>query len=261
MQLKQRKRINNRVERFNPGKIDGTNPYTVTFNRPVSNTTALGLDMNQRPVDQLNSQQIDRLEQQFGEGSRGSSGGGSQFGNRLANAGGNIVTSGVQFAGAINESFGDVSSTGELQANAGTTQAQGSGFDYQKQNDINAQKEYNKLSKQNTKNTLGTMAAGAGFGAAVGSIFPGFGTAIGAVGGALIGGVVGLFGGKSRRRKLNRRIFNAQQQINANNNYYQSSAQTDYLQQDYLQQHGNTQDDVIYGARHGKDLKQPIRKK
>lgn len=109
------------------------------------------------------------------------------------------------------------------------------------------------LSKQNTANTLGTAGTGAALGAAIGSIFPGAGTLIGGAIGGVVGLGVGLFGGASRRNRLRKRIYNAQQSINRQNNYSFASAQGDYLNQDYDLNHEYTQDDQLYVANEGKD--------
>lgn len=265
MQLKQRKKINNNIERFDLGV---NNPYDYTVDRidndgiqrPINQTTALGFDSN-TPITKQDFQAASDIASRYGSGDMLPETSGYEVGGKPKigwEAGGSIISNGIQFAQSVNDSFGDVAHTGELQANAGSRYAYGSGFGYQRQNDIDTQQQLRKLSKENTANTFKAMGTGAALGGAIGSIFPGAGTLIGTGIGAVVGGVVGLFGSKHRKNKLNKRMFNAQQQINRNNNYAQSSAQTDYLQQEYRQQYGNTQDDVIYSANRGKDLKQPI---
>lgn len=119
---------------------------------------------------------------------------------------------------------------------------------------MDANRELDELKKENTANTLNTAATGATLGASVGSIIPGIGTALGAIGGGLLGGIAGLFGGASRKARLQRKIYNANQQMLATNNFNRSSAHSDYLAQNYNYNHVNTQDDVLYGAKHGKDM-------
>lgn len=78
--------------------------------------------------------------------------------------------------------------------------------DYQNINDIGAlaNAAFNTQSSNNSYNSLGTMTGAAGAGATIGtSILPGVGTAIGAVGGALVGGVTSLFG-KNKMKTLAR---------------------------------------------------------
>jgi hypothetical protein len=52
-----------------------------------------------------------------------------------------------------------------------------------------------------TKSTLSNTAKYAATGASIGSVFPGFGTAIGAGVGAIVGSAVGFFGGRRRKKK------------------------------------------------------------
>lgn len=237
MQLKQRKRINNNVEKFDAG-IEQLNPIG-----------GGQINFGQMAIDEY----LSDLMKQAQKGIYIEPKSKQNFGNT-----GTMISQGVQFAQGIRASFGDVANEKELMSDAGSTYSQGSGFGYQKQNAINEQEQYNKLRKENTANTLSTAASGAALGATIGSVVPGVGTAIGAVGGALIGGTAGWLGGDSRKRRLRQRIFDAQQQIVRNNNYYQSSAHSDYLQKNYLQKYGNIQDDTLYQANRGKDLRQFI---
>jgi len=65
----------------------------------------------------------------------------------------------------------------------------------------NVGKERDEIRKSNLKNTLGTVGAGAAFGATVGSIVPGLGTAVGGLIGAGLGGILGGIGSAERARK------------------------------------------------------------
>ena len=171
----------------------------------------------------------------------------------LTGKGGNIASSAVNFIGSTMNSFGPVKSDEEILADAGQTNAAGNGFTYLRQNHVDGDKEMAQLSKENTSNTLATAGTGAALGASIGSVFPGAGTIIGGAIGAIGGLFAGLFGGAARRRKMRRAIFNAQQKADRANNFNQSSAQSDYLQQRYAQEHGTTTDDDLYGYKNGKD--------
>lgn len=81
-----------------------------------------------------------------------------------------------------------------------------------------------KVSSQNKMNTLGAMGAGAASGAALGSVIPGLGTLVGGGIGAAVGLVTGLFGSGKRKAQARKRLFDAQQTVNRNNNYAQASA-------------------------------------
>ena len=78
--------------------------------------------------------------------------------------------------------------------------------DYQNINDIDALANagFNTQSSNNSYNSLGTITGAAGAGATIGtSILPGVGTAIGALGGAVVGGVTSLFG-RNKMKTLSR---------------------------------------------------------
>ena len=166
--------------------------------------------------------------------------------------GSNIASNAIAFIGSGINSFGPVKNENELMSDAGKTQSSGAGFSYISQNNIDRQAQLSELSNENTGNTLKTAGTGAALGASIGSIVPGLGTVIGGAVGGVVGALTGIFGGASRRRKLKRKIFNAQQEANRYNNFAQSSAQSDYLDQTYDANHEDTQDDVLY-ANKGKD--------
>lgn len=170
----------------------------------------------------------------------------------LQSAGGAMLSSAINFTGDAINAFGPVKRNNEILADSGVTTSIGNGFQYIHQNDVNRNAELSEMGKQNTGNTLKTAASGAALGATVGSIVPGIGTLLGGAVGGVVGAVTGIFGGAHRKRVLKRRMFDAQQNANRYNNFNQSSAQSDYLQQNYLQQHDNTDDDII-DAKRGKD--------
>ena len=161
---------------------------------------------------------------------------------------GGMLTPAVSFVGDSINAFGPVKNENELMSDSGTTYSEGTGFGYTQQNNINASQQMRELSQQNTNNTLKLAASGA----ALGSVIPGVGNLVGGAAGAVVGAITGIFGGAHRRRKLRRRIFEAQQNANRYNNFAQSSAQSDYLDQLYDANHENTQDDLLY-ANSGKD--------
>lgn len=183
------------------------------------------------------------------------------FMDRLDRNGGGIVQNAIGFAGSTINSFGPVKSSSDLMQEAGTSVGSGTGFQFQRQNNINVGQQMSELSKQNTANALDNAGKGAALGASVGSLFPGLGTVIGGVAGGLIGGAISIFGGNSRKAKLRARIRTAQTQVENNNSYNLASAQSDYLQNQYNLDHENTQDDQLFAAKYGKDLVQPIRNK
>ena len=154
-----------------------------------------------------------------------------------------MVTTGINFAGSVANSFGPVKSAGDILQESGTSVGQGSGFSYQKQNAVDVGAQMDELSKQNTANTLNTAASGASLGSAFGPIGAGIG--------GVVGGAVGFIGGLFRKNKMAERIRQAQIQAVRNNDFNLASAQTDYLTNQYNVEHDNTQDDLIYSAKDG----------
>lgn len=183
-------------------------------------------------------------------------------GNQWASIGQNAIA----FGGAVANSFGNVKHQGELMADAGQGTGYGAGFTYDRQNMIDEAAENRELSKENTANTLKTTSAGIGLGASIGAgvgVAAGAGLGsvagpIGAAAGAILGLGFGLIGSAARRRRLKRRIYNAQQNVTRMNNYALSSAQTDYMTRDYYNQYGDTQGQQLYSAREGKNSGEPI---
>lgn len=166
---------------------------------------------------------------------------------------GNIAGSAISFAGDMLNSFGPVKSSTDLLNESGTSNAQGYGFSYIRQNDIDAQKQMDEISRQNQSNTLKTAGSGAALGASIGSIVPGVGTVLGGVIGGIGGLVGGLFGSSRRKRKMREAIRRAKLDAISRNDYNMSSAQSDYMAQSYYNEHGDTSDDQLYAAKHGKD--------
>ena len=167
-------------------------------------------------------------------------------GDKALNAAPQILTNALNFTGSVINANTLGRSSADILRDAGTRAVKNGDFYWQKQNEIDSDREMSDLHKQHVTNTISTMGAGAAFGASIGSIFPGAGTAIGAVGGAIIGGIAGLIGGGNTHAKLRKRIYNAQQQRINNNNYNFAAAQGDWLNQQYDLNHDYTQDGQIY---------------
>lgn len=185
-----------------------------------------------------NTSLINGVQQKASSSSHGNGGGGKNVGN--------IAASAVSFLGSTVNSFGKVQDANEMFAHSGQSTGYGAGYTYVKQNNIDAAGEMADVKKENIANTFKTAGAGAALGGAIGGPW---GAAIGAVGGFL----TGLIGGSSRKRKLRKAIYNAQQDVTRKNTFSNASAQTDYLTQNYYNKYGNPYDDQIYNAKYGKD--------
>ena len=127
------------------------------------------------------------------------------------------------------------------------------GVGYQRYLGPNEDKEWKDLKRENFQNTLGAVGSGAALGASVGSIVPGIGTLVGGIGGALVGGIASIFGSSSRKRKLERALNRARLTAQSRNMYAYSGAASKALENDYYNDHTNTDNSVLYANR-GKDL-------
>lgn len=157
---------------------------------------------------------------------------------------GNVATGAANFATNVVNSFGPTKTASTMMNDAGTSTGYGSGFTYQRQNNVNGAQQMDELSKENTGNTLKTAAAGATLGASFGPI--------GAAAGLVLGGVVGLIGGGARKRALLNQIRDSKLKTSAFNDYSFASGQSDFLEQDYNTKYDNSQDNLIYQAAKGK---------
>lgn len=165
---------------------------------------------------------------------------------------GNVVTSGVQFAGDAINSF-SVNETGEdIQQKYGTSQQNVGGVGYESQNMIDLNKEMDRVKSENTGNTLKTVGSGAALGAAAGSIIPGLGTIAGGLIGAGVGLITGIFGGEARKREYRRLLAKQNSKINALQDSARFSAQTKAIQQINAREYGNSEAQYLYGAANGK---------
>lgn len=171
--------------------------------------------------------------------------------NAMSNAS-NIISSGLEFGKDISDAFHYNKSVGNILNEYGYHFAGNDNFGYQKINDVDFGREMSEVRRDNNANTLKTTASGAKVGAAIGSAVGPIGTAVGTVIGGIGGFIGGLFGGAKRRREAARRLENARIKGINTNTYNMSSAQSDYLANDYYNTNGTTQDDLLY-AKRGKD--------
>ena len=171
-----------------------------------------------------------------------------------------IGLSALSFGGSLLNSFGGVQSTQQLQNDVGQSYGSIGGISYTKQNNIDKDREMSTLGAQNTSNTISTVGSGAALGASIGSIVPGLGTVAGGIVGGAVGLIGGLFGGASRKRKLRRKMYEAQQLTDRTNQFNRSDADTSALQQNYLNKYGNNDGQLLY-ANNGKDINYDIKTK
>ncbi len=113
--------------------------------------------------------------------------------------------------------------------------------EYESQCDLKVYKvEYeSQVNSSGLSNTMGSTVSGAQAGASIAG-------PLGAVVGGAAGLVTGLFGLGSSKRKLQKRLHDARQLTSRTNTFNRSGAMSTGLQNEYYQDYGNTQDDVLY---------------
>ena len=242
MELKERKKINNQfLLKYDPGK--DLNYFRMYPGQGISfvHSTMPG-SASIGKIYGLPTQQSPAIDNSFSK---------SNIDNSFANS--NIVGQGLTFLNSVANTFGNNKSAESILTDGGTQQSNAMGVGYQRYLGPNEDKEWKDLKRENFQNTLGTMGSGAALGASVGSIVPGIGTLVGGVGGALVGGIASIFGSSSRKRKLERALNRARLTAQSRNMYAYSGAASKALENDYYNDHANTDNSVLYANR-AKDL-------
>ena len=242
MELKERKKINNQfLLKYDPGK--DLNYFRMYPGQGISfvHSTMPG-SASIGKIYGLPTQQSPAIDNSVSK---------SNIDNSFANS--NIVGQGLTFLNSVTNTFGNNKSAESILTDGGTQQSNAMGVGYQRYLGPNEDKEWKDLKRENFQNTLGAVGSGAALGASVGSIVPGIGTLVGGVGGALVGGIASIFGSSSRKRKLERALNRARLTAQSRNMYAYSGAASKALENDYYNDHVNTDNSVLYANR-GKDL-------
>lgn len=242
MELKERKKINNQfLLKYDPGK--DLNYFRMYPGQGISfvHSTMPG-SASIGKIYGLPTQQSPAIDNSLAK---------SNIDNSFANS--NIVGQGLTFLNSVANTFGNNKSAESILTDGGTQQSNAMGVGYQRYLGPNEDKEWKDLKRENFQNTLGAVGSGAALGASVGSIVPGIGTLVGGVGGALVGGIASIFGSSSRKRKLERALNRARLTAQSRNMYAYSGAASKALENDYYNDHTNTDNSVLYANR-GKDL-------
>ena len=162
-----------------------------------------------------------------------------QSSGQLASAG----ISGLQGATSIASNFMNqtksVPTGDQMMAESGTSEGSVMGINYTRQNSIDSGKYESEVNSSGLGNTMSSTVSGASAGASIAGPW-------GAVVGGAAGLVTGLFGWGSSKRKLQKRLHDAKQLTSRTNTFNRSGAMSTGLQNEYYQDYGNTQDDVLY---------------
>lgn len=242
MELKERKKINNQfLLKYDPGK--DLNYFRMYPGHGISLVpSTMPGSANIGKIYGLPTQQSPAIDNSLAK---------SNIDNSFDKS--NIVGQGLTFLNSVANTFGNNKSAESILADGGTQQSNAMGVGYQRYLGPNEDKEWKDLKRENFQNTLGAVGSGAALGASVGSIVPGIGTLVGGVGGALVGGIASIFGSSSRKRKLERALNRARLTAQSRNMYAYSGAASKALENDYYNDHANTDNSVLYANR-GKDL-------
>lgn len=261
MELKERKKINNQfLLKYDPGKdlpsfqiSPGQGISFVPSTMPGSSN--IGKIYGISPVQGVSVVPQNTMPDNVSLGKIHGLPGGANVMNQLQKgfAAANMVGQGVTFLNSVANTFGNNKSAESILTDGGTQQSNAMGVGYQRYLGPNEDKEWKDLKRENFQNTLGAVGSGAALGASVGSIVPGIGTLVGGVGGALVGGIASIFGSSSRKRKLERALNRARLTAQSRNMYAYSGAASKALENDYYNDHANTDNSVLYANR-GKDL-------
>lgn len=261
MELKERKKINNQfLLKYDPGK--DLSSFQISPGQGISfvpstmpGSANIGKIYGISPVQGVSVVPQNTMPDNVSLGKIHGLPGGANVMNQLQKgfAAANMVGQGVTFLNSVTNSFGNNKSAEEVLTDGGTMQSNAMGVGYQRYLGPNEDKEWKDLKRENFQNTLGAVGSGAALGASVGSIVPGIGTLVGGVGGALVGGIASIFGSSSRKRKLERALNRARLTAQSRNTYAYSGAASKALENDYYNDHANTDNSVLYANR-GKDL-------
>ena len=230
MGLKQRKRINN-INRY----VDGKDGQINWSDRLASNQDwSYRLANQKNPLEPQLNPLVSKVpgQQQLNVKSPQSSG-------QLASAG----ISGLQGATSIASNFMNqtksVPTDDQMMAESGTSEGSVMGINYTRQNSIDSGKYESEVNSSGLGNTMSSTVSGASAGASIAGPW-------GAVAGGAVGLVSGLFGWGSSKKILQKRLHDAKQLTSRTNTFNRSGAMSTGLQNEYYQDYGNTQDDVLY---------------
>lgn len=269
MELKQRKRIQNSLPRFNGGlsssisniggDITGLQSYqkqltSMPTNQEINSiktpTNTYSFDWKGSAVSGANAVG-DLLSQN------------SKFNNSAAR---DIKTYGGTVAQMIPGKYGQLAKTAvdlasdtvgmlnykhtgdEMRNQGGLSDTSINGINYTAQNAIDTGSAYKDVKSTGIKNAVSGGFKGSAAGFAVGG-------PLGAVVGGAIGNLLGVFSGRKamiRQKRINRNALMQTEMLNQNQ---MAQADTEGLQNSYYRDNYDTTGTVLFGANHGKDLR------
>ena len=215
MGLKQRKRIKN-ISRFTDGTDGNTTQYWDWQNNRPNQNNGYSIIVNKTNPQTTNNQS-----------------------SPLASKGISAVQGATSIVSNFMNQTKGVPTGDQMMAESGTSEGSVMGINYTRQNSIDSGKYESEVNSSGLGNTMGSTVSGAQAGASIAGPW-------GAVAGGAIGLVSGLVGLGSSKRKLQKRLHDAKQLTSRTNTFNRSGAMSTGLQNEYYQDYGNTQDDVLY---------------
>lgn len=181
---------------------------------------------------------------------------GKQIGAAAGKVGMGVLSSlpqAIGFIGQTKDAATYDKGVSELNQEAGESQHSAYGIGFTQQNQADADAERKAVRRQNTRNTIGLMGSGAALGASIGSLFPGLGTVIGGAVGAIGGLAAGIFGGKHRKKVMERKLQEQNAFAQNQGDWARSGAGSVYLAQDIRKKEGDYSAQAMYpGVKNGK---------
>lgn len=250
MELRKYKYIRNnrQLPTYNDSKSDGTgglinmdirgiNPVNISSAIPTPTLDSKIADMNKNLAGMKFGPTIPKQK--------------IDMGGMLDKVGGvaNSVTGAV---GAISNAFNAPIKTGtQMNQEAGVNNTSVGGVNTQLQNAVDMGAQRREIDAENKSNTMAAATGGAKAGSQIGSLLGPVGKWAGGALGGLFGGIAGIFGGNSRKRKLEERMRNLYVQQQSNNQVRMDTAMTTAMDNDWSTTHEDTSDDILF-ANNGK---------
>ena len=223
MGLKQRKKIKN-ISRFTDGTDSNTTQYWDWYKNEPNQNNDYNIIVNKIPTN---------------NNAPSTNNNAPQSSNQLASKGVSALQGATSIASNFMNQTKSVPTGDQMLQESGTSQGSVMGIGYAKQNNIDSSKYESEVNSSGLGNTMNSTVSGASAGATVAGPW-------GAVVGGAVGLVSGLLGWGSSKRKLQKRLHDARQLTSRTNTFNRSGAMSTGLQNNYYQNYGNTQDDVLY---------------
>ena len=156
----------------------------------------------------------------------------------------NMLPGAIAFMGQAFNGFNYDKNASDLSADYGYGRSSTMGIGYTTQNIADSRQVMKEEHASNVNNTLNLIGTGATVGSVLGPI--------GAVGGAAVGGLVGLFAGGHKHAKAREALEEQRIQTNRYNLFAHNTAMSEGIRQNYMKEYGTPENQVLL-TKYGKD--------